>query len=248
MRQTFDRLLAPVALASISLFALTSHAFGEVAANRDYLDHLQVELSSFVGGGQANEGATVKQASGLDLGISKPFQISQRWAVGPYLQASSHSVRLSTDLPSHARLGTAVDFRGISLGGTLGYITPVNWAAAPVVFFKGGAGALSSRVLVDRSEQDRYAQASYSGLRGRVITQSFGVLLPVSEAFHVELAANQMHYLLPLGDATSSTDVEEVKEGTTLRFTTEEDHSMTGLPEDLNVYVQALSLGVGVTF
>lgn len=247
MRPPFGKLCVKAFLAGLLGTAFGPSAFCDTDTSQDYLTHLQVNLTSFAGNGQAEGAGHMRQASGIDISLGKPFQLSHRWLIGPVLHATDQAARLSDDLDSGAHLGTAIQMRSVAAGGTLGYIAPIHTERLPVVFLRGTFGRVYGKATADRSETDYYAQAHYDNLTGQVQTSTLGLLLPLSEAFHIELAGSLIHYRLPLNGALSSTDVEEQKEGTTLRFTKEEDPAATGLPDTLSMRARVLSLGVGLT-
>ena len=202
-----------------------------------------VSLESATGQGNAGDAGELRRMSGIGLSVARVLQTSERWEFAPSVEAGLQMATAATlDGAEHRTAG--IEMRSVRAGGRILYRIPKS-GDEPVRFFAAGAaGALWGTMLVDRSRSDYYEQYRYEGLHGRLMTAGGGILVPVVEGLKLIGEVRREIYRIDLGGVQATGDVEEVRDGATLRYPRETSPDNLGMGGTINVQVTTLSLGL----
>ena len=202
-----------------------------------------VSLESATGQGSAGEAGTLRRMSGISFSLARVLQTSQRWEFAPQVEAGIQMATAAIDEGADHRTA-GIEMRNVRAGGRILYRVPKTGDEPVRLFAAGGVGALWGTMLVDRSRSDFYEQYRYEGLHGRVETAGGGVLVPVVEGLKLIGQIRREMYRIDLGGVQATGDVEEVRDGTTLRYARETSPDSLGIGGTINVQVTTLSLGL----
>ncbi len=168
--------------------------------------HWQLDFGPFAGTGAASDRDKIRHASGLALGVSRDWEVSNRLYVGPKIQLVNGFVSARSEMPNKTAIAS-FDHRVIAAGISVSRRFNLN---QPSLFLAALAGKGATKFDVDESSSNSFAQIQNAAMPVTYRAIEAGTTIPLtSERSSINLSFLGSRYLINQSSATATMAREE---------------------------------------